>query len=218
MKQKNKKTDDHIPDTIPSQRHPLIHTFIQQNSQINLSAIRKPDDIYNKHILDSLELCKVIDIPTLLKTQQYSSTKNPFVLDLWTWWWFPLLPLALTYPKIPFVWLDARKKKCHAINSMIAELGIKNVSTHRGRAEDYSKQATIVTARAVAYADKLISRALPVIKPWGYLILYKLFTIAEDNTILSLMRQYTLRLHKLHHYHLPNDETQRVLYIFEKRE
>lgn len=53
---------------IPSARQPLIHTFIERNSQINLSAIREAEDIYVKHILDSLELTKIFNLNTCKPT------------------------------------------------------------------------------------------------------------------------------------------------------
>ena len=49
---------------IPAQRNQLIETFLHYNSQINLSAIRDPEGVYLKHILDSLELLKVLDLRT----------------------------------------------------------------------------------------------------------------------------------------------------------
>jgi len=190
---------------IPNQWMPLVETFIHRNSQINLSAIREAHDIYIKHIVDSLELCTLM-----------AFKNNSTVLDLWTWGWFPLLPLAIENPKVQFIWLDARKKKCLAIDNMTKELWISNVTTHRGRAEEATYQVDIVTSRAVTFADQLMHRSLPLIKPWGLLVLYKLFTEEEDNAILSLTRRYNLTLKKLHHYHLPHDETQRILYILKK--
>lgn len=55
------------------ERENLINLFIDRNSKINLSAIKKPEDVYVKHILDSIELgsafefhrgASVIDIGT----------------------------------------------------------------------------------------------------------------------------------------------------------
>jgi 16S rRNA G527 N7-methylase RsmG len=56
---------------IPKQWLPLVETFIHRNSQINLSAIREAEDIYIKHILDSLELSKILTLE-----------KNSTLLDL----------------------------------------------------------------------------------------------------------------------------------------
>lgn len=40
----------------------MIALFLEWNSKINLSAIRDADGVREKHILDSLELTKLIDI------------------------------------------------------------------------------------------------------------------------------------------------------------
>jgi 16S rRNA G527 N7-methylase RsmG len=44
------------------ERQKLIDVFMDYNSKINLSAIRDADDIFTKHILDSLELTKIINL------------------------------------------------------------------------------------------------------------------------------------------------------------
>jgi 16S rRNA G527 N7-methylase RsmG len=44
-------------------RTPLIHTFLEKNSQLNLSAFRDEESVALKHIQDSLEVNKVISFP-----------------------------------------------------------------------------------------------------------------------------------------------------------
>lgn len=39
----------------------LINVFLAKNSELNLSAIRDPEGVYTKHIVDSLEAIKVVD-------------------------------------------------------------------------------------------------------------------------------------------------------------
>ncbi|USN56130.1 MAG: class I SAM-dependent methyltransferase [Candidatus Peribacteria bacterium] len=51
-----------------------MDTFIERNSRLNLSAIRDPQGIYEKHILDSLELEKVIS----LEPQQTNNAQMQF--------------------------------------------------------------------------------------------------------------------------------------------
>lgn len=137
---------------ISENRKPLIDVFMERNAKINLSAIRNPDDIYTKHILDALELTKIDqDIPLLIphipptkdsllmtRNEEWLGEglgvrKKIIALDLGTWWWFPLLPLALTYPHIQRTWLDARRKKIDAINNMISQLDIPNCTAIHGR-------------------------------------------------------------------------------------
>lgn len=42
--------------TIPAAWKPLIETFLEYNTRLNLSAIRDVQGVYRKHILDSLEI------------------------------------------------------------------------------------------------------------------------------------------------------------------
>jgi len=51
----------------------LIDVFLAKNGELNLSAIRDADGVFVKHIQDSLELLKVIQIPD-----------NAFVVDVGT--------------------------------------------------------------------------------------------------------------------------------------
>jgi 16S rRNA G527 N7-methylase RsmG len=57
------------------------------------------------------------------------------------------------------------KKKVNAINDMANKLELKNVKVIWTRAEDYKdKQFDILTARAVAYIDKLLKFTYHLVK------------------------------------------------------
>ncbi len=196
-----------MDDTNRADREKLITVFLDWNSKINLSAIRDADGVREKHILDSLELVKIIDIDDWLEA-----------LDLWTWGGFPLLPLAMMHPNVKRTGIDARKKKVDVVNAMIAEFWLTNAQAIWWRIEEHKKQYDLITTRAVAFADQLFSRSLPRLRSGGLLAMYKMFTSQEDETILSLMRQYRLKPIALHHYRLEHDlpEVQRILYVLQK--
>ena len=185
----------------------LIDLFLDRNSKINLSAIRDADGVWEKHILDSLEITTRIDLDDGLQA-----------LDLGTGGGFPLLPLATVYPNVQWTGIDARKKKVDVVNQMITTLWLQNVQAIWGRIEEHKGKYDLIVTRAVAYADQLFSRALPHLRPGGLLAMYKMFTSEEDETILSLMRQYKLQPVAIHHYRLAHDlpEVQRVLYVLQK--
>lgn len=186
-------------------RKNLIETFLDYNSKINLSAIRDANGVYHKHILDSLELTKVLSLES-----------GKTLADVGTGWGFPLLPLAITYPEIQCTGIDARKKKTLAVQSMADDLGLHNITMLWSRIEDIKEKFDYVTSRAVSYADKVIPRSIPLVRKWGYLILYKQLTPEEDNIIFLLAEKYKLSLEHLHHYKLEGDEVQRVIYVFKK--
>ncbi len=191
--------------SMDTQRDALISTFLERNKKLNLSAIRDKESVYQKHILDSIEVHKKIEF-------EPGST----IVDIGTWWWFPLLPLAMLNPSCTFLWVDARRKKTHAVQFIADEVGITNVKTLRSRVENMSQRFDYVTARAVWFADKIIPRCAPLVKKGGKLILYKILSSEEEPLLLDLAEWKKLFLEEMHYYKLFDDDIQRVIYIFEK--
>ncbi|MBU0626451.1 class I SAM-dependent methyltransferase [Patescibacteria group bacterium] len=85
-------------------RDKLIKIFLEKNSQINLSAIRDADGVLVKHIQDSLELDKVLQIPP---KSSLSQGRTFTVCDVGTGGGFPLLPLAMTHSDVSFIGIDS---------------------------------------------------------------------------------------------------------------
>ena len=187
-------------------RDNLINTFLGKNKQINLSAIRDEDWVMVKHIQDSLELEKIIDRKEWMK-----------IADIGTGGWFPLMPLAISHPECNFVWIDSVRKKTIAVWEILDELWVKNVKMMRTRIEDIKNQTfDLVTARAVAYADKLLNRATPLVKKWGKIAFMKQSNDEEKSIMLSLMKKKNMTLDTEHHYRLFEDDIDRVIYILKK--
>ncbi len=183
----------------------FIDTFLDQNQKINLSAIRTPEDVYTKHILDSLEL------NSIFKFEEGSS-----VIDIGTWWGFPLLPLAITNPLTNFIGLDSVNKKLTAIKNMSDELQIKNIKLIWSRAEQHNLQYDYLTARAVWYIDVLIKFWFHLVKKWWFFIFYKMFSEEEHNDIQKICKYKRLNIFKIHKYTLWGSDIQRVIYILKK--
>ena len=187
-------------------RDKLIQIFLEKNKQINLSAIREPDWVRVKHIQDSLELDNVIEWKEWMK-----------IADIWTGWWFPLMPLAISHPECNFVWIDSVKKKTIAVWEILEDLGIKNVEMMRARIEDIKNQTfDLVTARAVAYSDKLLNRATPLVKKWGKIALMKQANDEEKKVLLYTAKKKKLALEKEYNYKLFDWDIERVIYILKK--
>ncbi len=187
------------------QRKALIDQFIRINSHTNLSAIRDPEGIKIKHIQDALEINKIQDFKP--KTT---------LCDIGTGGGFPLLPIAMSHPKLQCTGIDSIRKKVDAVNQMIKNLKLPNVQAIRTRAEVYKEQFDYVTARAVRYIDKLLPWVHHLVKKGGLLILYKQYTPEEDKTIKELAPKYGFRLWKQHEYTLFESDIPRIIYILKK--
>jgi len=185
---------------------PLIDTFLEMNNKINLSAIRDEQWIYTKHILDSLELVSLDVIQSGMR-----------VCDVGTWWWFPLIPLAMWYPRTQFVWLDSTAKKLVAIDQMVQSLWINTISTVWSRSENHRVSYDLVTARAVSYIDAFLSNTSHLIASWWLLVLYKEQKTDEYQDMITILWRYNLILECEHQYTLFAGDIQRVLYVLRKK-
>ncbi len=191
------------------ERKKLIDIFLEINTQINLSAIRDAEWVYTKHILDGLELTKIIDLSDV-----------ETLCDVGTGWGFPLLVLAQYCQNnkidLQLTWIDARRKKIDAIADMVTKLWLENTSVLWWRIEEHTQQYDIVTARAVAYADKVIPRCNPLVKKWWILCLYKEVKQEEREEILQQCKKKKLTLEREHKYRLFEGDIERVIYVLRK--
>ena len=186
--------------------NPLIKSFLDKNKQINLSAIRDEDWVMVKHIQDSLELEKNIEW-----------FDGMCVADIWTGGGFPLMPLAISHPECNFFWIDSVRKKTIAVWEILEELGVKNVEMIWGRIEEIQNQTfDLVTARAVAYSDKLLNRADHLIKKCWRIALMKQVNDEEKKVLLDVAKKRNFILEKEYEYQLFDGDISRVIYILKK--
>ena len=108
------------------------------NGKINLISRKDIDSLYEKHILHSLAIAKIIDFR--------QGTK---ILDVGTGGGFPGIPLAILFPSSQFVLIDSIGKKIKVVMAVAEELELKNVTAIHGRAEDVKEEFDFVISRAV---------------------------------------------------------------------
>lgn len=206
-----------IPQELTERLSRLMHVFLDENTRINLSALRTEDACWHGNILDSVALvdavvAKKIPAPHML-------------LDIGTGGGFPLLPLAIVYPQATCVGIDSIGKKMKAIERMAATLSLKNVQCIAERSENIAVQPAhrekydTVTARAVAPLSILLEYAAPFVRIGGHIVLWKSMHIDEElaastyaASVLgcSLVDQYT--------YDLGGDWGTRQLLLYIKQE
>lgn len=145
-----------------------MNGILQWNEHINLTAIREPEDFIRKHYLDSLSCI-------LLPEYQEAG----MIADMGTGAGFPGIPLSIFSPEKKFVLMDSLQKRLNVIEQLCADIGIDNVITVHGRAEDLGRQPAhrekydLCLSRAVANLSVLCEYCLPIVKQGGYMMAYK---------------------------------------------
>ncbi|HEV8493796.1 MAG TPA: 16S rRNA (guanine(527)-N(7))-methyltransferase RsmG [Candidatus Angelobacter sp.] len=138
-----------------------IDLLIKWNARINLTAIRAPEEIVQRHFGESLFAASHLLAEKSVKT----------AIDLGSGAGFPGVPFALLAPEVEITLIESSQKKSTFLKESIYLLGLKNVKVFSGRAESYSLTADLVTLRAVEKFEEILPVALKLISPGGRLAL-----------------------------------------------
>lgn len=112
--------------------------YREWNEKINVISRKDMDSLYEKHILHSLGIAKVMEF-----------APNTKLLDIGTGGGFPGIPLAILFPQVQFTLIDSIGKKITVVKEVSDGIGLKNVTAIHGRAEDVKDQYHFVVSRAV---------------------------------------------------------------------
>jgi len=131
----------YFPNLTPEQKQqyqqlPELYNF--WNSQINVISRKDIDLLFERHVLHSLGIAKVI-----------SFLPGERILDVGTGGGFPGIPLAILFPDTQFYLVDSIGKKIKVVNEVAKAIGLKNLKAEHIRAEQVPGKFDFVVSRAV---------------------------------------------------------------------
>ena len=131
------------------------------NSAFNLTAVRDPEQMVPRHLLDSLSV-----LPFLQGSR---------VLDIGTGAGLPGIPLALARPNLTFTLLDSNAKKTRFVTQTIHELGLQNVQVVQERVEKFhpTEKFDTLIARAFASIPDMLAASRHLCSSHGRFLLMK---------------------------------------------
>lgn len=133
--------------------------------QRGLVGPREADRIWTRHIAN----CAVVaeEAGTLLP-------RAFRVADVGSGAGLPGVVWALVRPDLSITLVEPLLRRTRFLNEVVDELGLGDrVTVVRSRAEDVTESYPVVTARAVARLDQLVTWVLPRVEPGGWLIALK---------------------------------------------
>ena len=123
----------------------MVSIYEFWNKKVNLISRRDLLFFYERHILHSLSICKLLNFRA-----------NTKIMDLGTGGGFPGVPLAIMYPDVNFHLVDSINKKTKVLIDIAKELKLNNINVINARAEDINESYDFIVVRAVGRLDKLI--------------------------------------------------------------
>ena len=132
----------------------LLPLYKDWNEKINVISRKDIDHLYERHVLHSLGIAKII-----------SFAPGTQVLDVGTGGGFPGIPLAILFPEVKFHLVDSIGKKIKVVREIAAALGLQNVTSEHGRVEGIKNKFDFAVSRAVAPLAEMISWLRPLIVP-----------------------------------------------------
>ena len=143
---------DKLIETFPSLSASQIEKFKNLpilyedwNSKINVISRKDINFFYERHLLHSLGIAKVLKF-----------LPNSKVLDVGTGGGFPGIPLAILFPQTHFFLIDSIGKKIKVVKEVTEALDLKNISVSKIRAENFNEKVDFVISRAVTKMDVFV--------------------------------------------------------------
>ena len=184
--------------------------IIDWNKKINLTTITDDEDFINKHFIDSLTIVKY-----LIKSEDK-------IIDIGTGAGFPGIPVNI-YNNSNIILFDSLNKRLKVLDDIISNLGLINIKTLHGRAEEvfnnkqYREKFDVATSRAVANLNVLSEYMLPSVKVGGICICMKAGNIYEElESAKNAINILGGKIEKVEKLILPDTDIERNIVIIRK--
>jgi 16S rRNA (guanine527-N7)-methyltransferase len=131
---------------------------------------REVPRLWERHLLNCAVLSEVVP-------------EGVTVCDVGSGAGLPGIPLALTRPDLRITLLEPLLRRTNFLQEVVELLGLDHVTVVRGRAEEVLGKLPpmhVVTARAVAPLDRLAGWGVPLLRPYGEMLLLKGDTAEEE--------------------------------------
>jgi len=167
----------HLSEPQAAQLATYFSLLVHWNRRINLTSVRRPEDIAVRHFGESLFLVKLLE---QVGTGLPAWTDSGLLVDVGSGAGFPGLPIKIACPAMTAVLLEPTTKKTAFLKEVIRQCKLDGIEARAERLEetvhhglgDLAGRATLVTLRAVAITPDLLAGLKTLLAPDGRLALF----------------------------------------------
>lgn len=143
-----------------------LELLVRWNRAYNLTAVREPLDMVDKHLLDSLAMHPHVDA---------IARRGGRLADLGTGAGLPGIPLAIAKPGLRVTLVESNGKKVRFMREVVRRLGLADVEVVESRIEALDRPGLYdaITARALATLPLIVELGGHLLQPGGQLLAMK---------------------------------------------
>jgi 16S rRNA (guanine527-N7)-methyltransferase len=153
-----------------------VELLARWNATYNLTAVRDPQEMIGRHLLDSLAIAPFV--------------KGDRLADLGSGAGLPGIPLAILEPAREHVLIDSNGKKTRFLREAVRELKLTNVRVEQARVENARGQFDCITARAFAALKDMLALGGHLLAPSGSWLAMK--GLLDKNEILDVPAEFEI--------------------------
>lgn len=182
-----------------------LQLLLRWNRAYNLTAVREPLDMVDKHLLDSLAMHPHVDA---------IARAGGTLADLGTGAGLPGIPLAIAKPGLRVTLVESNGKKVRFMREVVRKLALNDVEVVESRIEAFDRPGAYdaITARALASLPLILQLGGHLLKPGGQLLAMK--GIYPDDEIAGLPPGWTLA--QSHPLRVPGLDAERHLLVIQR--
>jgi 16S rRNA (guanine527-N7)-methyltransferase len=167
-----------------------IDILLRWNTRVNLTAVRRPEEIVTRHFGESLFAARCLfrfkarvepglrpglaERSSPIRETSSANDQGPTtndLIDFGSGAGFPGLPMKIWAPHLHLTLVESNRKKAVFLREVVRALILTDIDVFGGRAEDLTQRAQLVTLRAVERFDSALPVAAGLVAPGGTLAL-----------------------------------------------
>jgi len=137
-----------------------IDLLVKWNAHINLTAVRRPEEIVTRHFGESIFAARHLfpeERSTGIDPGSRFPAPAPHVIDLGSGAGFPGLPIKIWATRVHLTLIEANQKKATFLREAIRRLKLTGADVFSGRAEGFpGPRGALVTLRAVERLELIL--------------------------------------------------------------